>query len=26
MNITSFQVTGMPLWPGDHCYGGRWHN
>jgi len=23
MNITYFQVTGTPLRPCDHCYGGR---
>ena len=26
MNITSFQVTGTPLRPCDHCYGSRLRN
>jgi len=26
MNITYFQVTGTPLWPGNYCYGSRWRN
>jgi len=26
MNITYFQVTSMPLWPCDHCYGSRLRN
>jgi len=25
-NISYFQVTGMPLRPGNHCYGSRWRN
>jgi len=20
------QVAGTPLWPGNYCYGSRWHN
>jgi len=26
MNITYFQVTGMPLRSGNCCYGSGWHN
>jgi len=26
MNITYFQVTGMPLRSDNHCYGSRRHN